>query len=85
MAQTTPTDHGTDEDEGFGGPSVFAEINITPLTDVVFVLLIIFMVGSGAMIEAARHGELDVSLPRAGASSTPAQAPAEIVVALLRD
>jgi biopolymer transport protein ExbD len=32
-----------------GGESIFAEINITPLTDVFLVMLIIFMLGALAV------------------------------------
>jgi biopolymer transport protein ExbD len=40
---------------------VFAEINITPLTDIFLVLLIIFMVTTSVTIESAAH----VDLPKA--------------------
>lgn len=39
--------------------SIVAEINITPLTDIFLVLLIIFMISSSAMLE----GGLNVKLP----------------------
>jgi biopolymer transport protein ExbD len=42
------------------GGGVFAEINITPLTDIFLVLLIIFMVAAAVTIESAAH----VALPR---------------------
>jgi len=45
--------------------SIVAEINITPLTDIFLVLLIIFMISSSAMLE----GGLNVKLPSAKASS----------------
>src|SRR5688572_20452186 len=35
-----------DEDEGGDDSALFADINITPLTDIFLVLLIIFMVGT---------------------------------------
>lgn len=41
-----------------GGGGMFWEINITPLTDIFLVLLIIFMVTASVMIEAATHVEL---------------------------
>lgn len=41
--------------------SIVAEINITPLTDIFLVLLIIFMISSSAMLE----GGLQVKLPTA--------------------
>src|SRR5688500_6894867 len=67
-------------------PSFFAEINITPLTDVVLVLLIIFMVASGAMGEAARSGQLGVELPFASSAGTVREVTdSPIVVSILRD
>jgi biopolymer transport protein ExbD len=56
--------------EGEGHESIVAEINITPLTDVFLVLLIIFMVTSTAIVEsevASRTG-VKVALPKANAS-----------------
>jgi biopolymer transport protein ExbD len=44
-------DEGGDE----GGESIFAEINITPLTDVFLVMLIIFMVSALAVQVEARQ------------------------------
>jgi biopolymer transport protein ExbD len=38
--------------------SIFAAINITPLTDIFLVLLIIFMVATAVTIESAAHVEL---------------------------
>lgn len=46
-----PDDEGGGED---GGESIFAEINITPLTDVFLVMLIIFMVSALAVQVEAR-------------------------------
>jgi biopolymer transport protein ExbD len=40
------------------GNGIFASINITPLTDIFLVLLIIFMVATGVTIESAAHVEL---------------------------
>lgn len=37
-------------------PAILAEINITPLTDVFLVLLIIFMVGAAVSVDAQREG-----------------------------
>ena len=44
-----------------GSDQVMAEINITPLTDVFLVLLIIFMITTSAMVESAAT----VNLPKA--------------------
>ncbi|MGH7814760.1 MAG: ExbD/TolR family protein, partial [Candidatus Binataceae bacterium] len=54
MAMTTNRDGG-----------VFADINITPLTDIFLVLLIIFMVTTSVTIESAAH----VDLPKATAAT----------------
>jgi biopolymer transport protein ExbD len=61
---------GGGSDEGEAPESVVAEINITPLTDVFLVLLIIFMVTSTAIVEsevASRTG-VKVALPKANAA-----------------
>jgi len=46
---------GVDDDEG-GGDAIFAEINITPLTDVFLVMVVIFMV-SALAVQAERNQE----------------------------
>lgn len=48
-------------DVGGGAGGLFADINITPLTDIFLVLLIIFMVTTSVTIESTAH----VDLPRA--------------------
>jgi biopolymer transport protein ExbD len=53
-----PEDGGSDEN---GGESIFAEINITPLTDVFLVLVIIFMVSALAVKVEARHEKQKVA------------------------
>ena len=60
--------------------AIVAEINITPLTDVALVLLIIFMISSSAMLESG----LQVKLPSAkaaGIAKTPNGKPTFITVA----
>ncbi len=56
-----------DDDEG--SPDFIAEINITPLTDVFLVLLIIFMVTSSVMSQLG----LNVTLPKASNSVSGAE------------
>ncbi|MFM7142284.1 MAG: ExbD/TolR family protein [Alphaproteobacteria bacterium] len=51
---------------GDGDEPIVAEINITPLTDIFLVLLIIFMITSSAMVESGPK----VNLPQAGVTST---------------
>ncbi len=60
---------------------VFSEINITPLTDIFLVLLIIFMVTTAVTIESAAH----VDLPKADAPTDPNQKPKGIVVTYTAD
>jgi biopolymer transport protein ExbD len=53
---------------------IFGDINITPLTDIFLVLLIIFMVGAAVAIESAAH----VGLP--SGQAVPANQPPQNVV-----
>ena len=68
MAMSGPSKaHHHEDDEG---PGVFAEINITPLTDIFLVLLIIFMVTSTALVEQGQSGSgagVRVDLPKGAA------------------
>jgi len=58
---------GGQEGEGEGDGAIFADINITPLTDIFLVLLIIFMVTTTAITEAgADKGGFKVTLPKGG-------------------
>ena len=67
MAVNGPT--GGDAEEGEGAGGIFADINITPLTDIFLVLLIIFMVTTTAIAEAGgQNGGLRVNLPHGGKS-----------------
>ena len=78
MALGAPTEEG----DGEGG--VFADINITPLTDIFLVLLIIFMVTTTAIAEqAADKGGFKVSLPKSGQGD--ATAARDLSVAILAD
>jgi biopolymer transport protein ExbD len=58
-------------DDGSGAEAVFSDINITPLTDIFLVLLIIFMVTSSVIVNAGNNGArtgLKVNLPKGGAA-----------------
>src|SRR5258708_25959683 len=64
-----------DGDADSGGENVVAEINITPLTDVFLVLLIIFMVTSTALVESevSSRAGMKVVLPKANAAGPVSQ------------
>jgi biopolymer transport protein ExbD len=61
-----------------GGGGIVAEINVTPLTDIFLVLLIIFMVTSTALLQQGTK----VNLPHAGATSA---GPGSIIVTATAD
>lgn len=62
--------------------SIVAEINITPLTDIFLVLLIIFMISSSAMLE----GGLQVKLPTAKSGAlTKVESGKPVYVTIARD
>ncbi len=81
MAFQNPQASDDDGDE----PSLFAEVNITPLTDVILVLLIIFMVSSSAMVDAARQEQLSVNLPAARGGGFDAAAPEIAILNIYAD
>jgi biopolymer transport protein ExbD len=86
MAMSGPTrSHHGDEDD-LGAPG-FSEINITPLTDIFLVLLIIFMVGSSVTVTQAQAGGgagVRVDLPKGAAKELNAQL-RDFPVAVLKD
>lgn len=57
-----------------------AEINVTPLVDVMMVLLIIFIVTAPMLVQG-----LQVDLPRAAAAALPQKGPEPIVLTITRD
>ncbi len=74
-----------DEQEGAEGGGIFADINITPLTDIFLVLLIIFMVTTTAIHEASQErGGFKVNLPKGGRGDV-GEVPRDLVVAVLSD
>jgi biopolymer transport protein TolR len=64
-----------DDDDG-----VLADINVTPLVDVMLVLLIIFMVAAPML-----HQGIEVALPRAQAKNLPLKVQDPIVLSINRD
>ncbi len=81
MSMSTP-----DEEDGTGsGGGIFAEINITPLTDIFLVLLIIFMVTTTAIAEAGgQNGGIKVSLPKGGQANAVKEVH-DLAIAVLAD
>ena len=78
MAMSGPSEESGDE----GG--IFADINITPLTDIFLVLLIIFMVTSSVMAADGARSGVKVNLPRGAAKEISAGA-RDITVAITTD
>ncbi len=84
MAANGPSNANGDENEESAG-GIFAEINITPLTDIFLVLLIIFMVTTTAIAEAGgQNGGLKVTLPRGGKAGA-VQEVHDLAIAILAD
>ncbi|MGV3619762.1 MAG: ExbD/TolR family protein [Archangium sp.] len=84
MAISGPGGGGDEfDDEGGGG---FNDINITPLTDIFLVLLIIFMVTSSVIVNSSNGAKagLKVNLPQGGSADVTAQAN-DMSVAVLAD
>lgn len=76
---------GNRADEGEGDGGIFADINITPLTDIFLVLLIIFMVTTTAIHEAdeaKKEGAFKVNLPK-GAKGEAGPVQRDLTVAVL--
>src|SRR5512146_1340628 len=76
---------GSDDAEGGEGNGIFSDINITPLTDIFLVLLIIFMVTTTAIAEAGKdEGGFKVNLPKGGKGDV-AGISRDLTVAILAD
>ena len=77
---------GSSSDDPAAEEAVFSEINITPLTDIFLVLLIIFMVTSSVIVnqgQGAKSG-LKVNLPQGGAADVQASS-SDLSIAILTD
>jgi len=82
MAMGKLPDSGNTDDFSDG---VVAEINITPLTDIFLVLLIIFMVTTTAIAESGKdEGGFKVNLPKGGKGDV-AGVSRDLTVAILAD
>ena len=59
---------------------ILADINVTPLVDIMLVLLIIFMLTSEAVSERVRHPAIEVDLPKAASAEKEPTRPLSIVI-----
>ena len=77
---------GKDDDLGLEESGGFNDINITPLTDIFLVLLIIFMVTSSVIVNSSNGAKagLKVNLPQGGAADVATQA-SDLSIAILED
>ena len=66
---------GSDPDE-----PILSEINVTPLVDVMLVLLVIFMITAPML-----HQGIEVALPKAGAENLPQRIQDPLIVSINRD
>jgi len=75
-----------DDELGLEESGGFNDINITPLTDIFLVLLIIFMVTSSVIVNSSNGAKagLKVNLPQGGAADVATQA-SDMSVAILED
>jgi biopolymer transport protein ExbD len=85
MAISGPGGGNGGGEDGDGDAGIFAEINITPLTDIFLVLLIIFMVTTTAIAESGQDkGGFKVNLPK-GQKGEATQIAKDVSVAVLQD
>ena len=79
MALSNP-DSSNEGDEG----GIFADINVTPLVDIMLVLLIIFMVSTTVMTDAQHSAGIQVDLPKSSAKGGAVE-DADLVIALTKE
>lgn len=60
---------------------VLADINVTPLVDIMLVLLIIFMLTNEEVSEKMKKAQIDIELPKAASAQQKPAKPLSIVVA----
>jgi|APLak6261679142_1056127.scaffolds.fasta_scaffold00016_82 biopolymer transport protein ExbD len=86
MAIGGPGGGRKDDDLGLEDGGGFSDINITPLTDIFLVLLIIFMVTSSVIVNSSNGAKagLKVNLPAGGAADVATQA-TDLSIAILSD
>jgi biopolymer transport protein ExbD len=75
---------GPKSDDASSEADLFADINITPLTDIFLVLLIIFMVTSSVMATDGARAGVRVNLPK-GATKEISSSQKDVTVAITTD
>src|SRR5437868_2386520 len=83
MAMSGPGERA-DDDDGEDEGGIFAEINVTPLVDVMLVLLIIFMVSTTIITEEVQSAGIKVDLPKSSAKGG-ALDKADVIIALTKE
>ncbi|MSQ83977.1 MAG: biopolymer transporter ExbD [Myxococcales bacterium] len=74
------------EDRGMAGKQssndddVLADINVTPLVDIMLVLLIIFMLTNEEVSEKMKKAQIDIDLPKAASAQQKPTKPLSIVI-----
>lgn len=63
-----------------GDDEILAEINVTPLVDIMLVLLIIFMLTSESVAEKVKKPAIEVDLPQAASSQEKPGTPLSVVI-----
>jgi biopolymer transport protein ExbD len=64
-----------------GDDDVLSEINVTPLVDIMLVLLIIFMLTNEEVSEKMKKAQIDIDLPKAASAEQKPSKPLSIVIA----
>ncbi len=82
MAIQGPSARNSEDEDDEGG--IFAEINVTPLVDVMLVLLIIFMVSTTIITEEVQSAGIKIDLPKAS-SKGGAVEQGDVIIALTKE
>lgn len=82
MAMSGPQSSQQNDDNDESG--IFVDINVTPLVDIMLVLLIIFMVSTTVMTEDSNSSGIHVDLPKAKAKGDASQQ-SDLIIALTQE
>lgn len=77
---------GSGNGSGNGGRRTLSEINVTPLVDVMLVLLVVFMVTTPMIVEEMQQRKVEVDLPKTSAEPMkPSDVKENLILTLHRD